>query len=99
MVPNGSEDSPGDWASTWAPERQQRRQQAGAEGGAGLPALSEGLGQPPSGPQMWTEGPACSGQPSPDPPSLVPESHLHKEGGRWVLVSVLGEKVDMAISW
>lgn len=75
------------------------RQEAGAEGGAGLPALSEGLGQPPSGPQTWTEGPVCSGQPSPEPPSLVPEGHLHKEGGRRVLVPVLGEEVDVSVSW
>lgn len=32
-------------------------------------------------------------------PRLVLQGHLHKEGGGWVLVSVLGQEVDVAVSW
>lgn len=33
------------------------------------------------------------------PPSLILEGHFHKESGRRELVSILGQEVDVAVSW
>lgn len=72
------------------PETQQHRRYVRAEGSVGPLAPSErsGAATPALSP-VGTEGLACLGQPPSEPPNLVLERHLHKEGGGWVLVSVL----------